>query len=176
MSARACRIDARFAWSKEAPDHVNPGAQHEAFRGWPFELAGRLVPPSKLYEGYEASMLACFTRRPSGRRRRDACRPVRANELSDMTRRASRKSAIKEPASALGGRLREIWRATPMLAAEDPHFLWNLLASAGLLPQASEDPWNQLPLRLNEMPIFSPTDLGGDGGAPHRADLRQLGA
>ena len=56
-AAQACRILARFAWSREAPGRVSAGVQREACKGRLYQMKSKVARPSKKCDGYQAPFL-----------------------------------------------------------------------------------------------------------------------
>ena len=98
----ACPMFARLVWSKEAPDHVNPGVRRDACRGRLFKFVSGLAFSSKLCPGYDASILDQLPVWPSVPRRSDACHPGMAMGLGDPLRLTSVNSATTGHLSARG--------------------------------------------------------------------------
>ena len=88
-----------------------------------------------------------------------AIRAVGAAEISGLSQRAMRLNCTKDLAQEWRAWPHKLWFAPPELAAEQPHKWWTLIATKGLGGRASEEQWAKLFEELNDILIFSPTDL-----------------
>ena len=96
LASRASPMYPRFVWSREAPDHGNPGVHRDACLGRQFQFIAKLAFSPKRYEGCETSILARFAGRASGTRRRGARQPG----VFERERRANRAAFRPQPVAS----------------------------------------------------------------------------
>ena len=74
LAPRACRIFVRFVLSEEAPDHIDAAAPGER-EGRLYQFLAKFGFPSREFNGYRASIMACLVAWPPGARWRGRGKP-----------------------------------------------------------------------------------------------------